>query len=69
MKKRTDRSSTSESFKFESVTITIHELDTLVLLLSSKEETVIIDSLQNLDKYCSKDCTALVKIFNLNVLD
>lgn len=70
MKKRIDRSSNSDcSSNMEKVTVTIHELETLILLLSSKDEEVVIDSLQNIDKNCSKDCKTLVKIFNLNILD
>lgn len=68
MKKRIDRSN-SDCSNMEPVTVTIHELETLVLLLSSKEEEVVIDALNNLDKNCCKDCKTLVKIFNLNVLD
>lgn len=69
MKKRIDRASNSDCSNVEPVTITIHELETLILLLSSKEENVVIDSLHNLDKNCSKDCKTLVKIFNLNIVE
>lgn len=68
MKKRNDRSNSNCSSNMEPITITIHELDTLILLLSSKEE-VVITALQNLDKKCSRDCKTLMNVFNLNILD
>lgn len=69
MNKRIDGASISDGPGFEPATIKILDMATLVLLLSSKEEEVIIASLHSIDKNCSKDCKSLVKLFNLNVVD